>query len=89
MAAEQRRKPGTRPRGERANITVRVPVDQHEVYSAHAAELGIPIGSYVALTLAKIEGLPIPDYIEEEIRKAASRRAHEAEQEELPLARSA
>lgn len=89
MAQEQRRKPGTRPRGDRASLIVRTPVEQHEIYLAHANELGIPLGSWVALTLAKAEGLPVPEYIEEEIRKAASRRAQEAEQEELPLARSA
>jgi hypothetical protein len=77
------------PRGERAAFTVRFPVAQNAVYEERAAELGIPIGSWVALRLAQVEGLPVPAYIEEEIKRAESKRAHEAEQGEFPLARSA
>ena len=78
-----------RPRGERAAFTVRIPIAQNSVYEERAAALGIPIGSWVALKLAETEGLPTPDYIVDELKRAESRRAHQAEQEELPLARSA
>lgn len=86
---QQRRKPGTRPRGDRAAISLRVPVDQRAVYEERASELGIPLSSWVAIKLAEAEGLPVPDYVQEEIRKAALQRQFAAGQEELPLARSA
>lgn len=86
---QQRRKPGTRPRGDRGAISVRVPVDQRSIYEELAAELGIPLSSWVAKQLAEAQGLEIPDYIQEEIRKATLRRQFESGQEELPLARSA
>ena len=67
---------------------MRVPVDQRTVYEEQAAALGIPLSSWVALKLAEAQKLPIPDYVQEEIRKAQARRALEAGQEELPLARA-
>lgn len=86
---QQRRKPGTRPRGQRTAISVRVPVDQRSIYEERAAELGIPLSSWVTIKLAEAEGLEVPDYVQEEIRRAARRRQYESEQEELPLARTA
>lgn len=85
------RRRGTRPRGSRTAITVRVPDDQYEQYSRDADALGIPIGSWAAIQLAASKGLEIPDYINEEIRKAAARREAEenAHAEELPMLRSA
>lgn len=85
----QRRKPGTRPRGDRAAISLRVPKDQRAIYEQRAAELGIPLSSWVAIKLAEAEGLDVPAYVQEEIRKAALLREITASQEELPLARSA
>ena len=88
--AEPRRR-GTRPRGKRTAITVRVPDDQYELYSREADELGIPIGSWAAIQLAHAQGLEIPQYITEEIRKATERRSVQdhAHAEELPMLRSA
>lgn len=86
---EQARKPGTRPRGDRAAISMRVPIDQRAIYEARAAELGIPLSSWAAIKLAEAEGLPIPDYVADEIRKAEEKRRHEDELEELQMPRSA
>ena len=85
------RRRGTRPRGKRTAITVRVPDDQYEQYSRDADALGIPIGSWAAIQLAASKGLEIPDYINEEIRKSAERRKADenAHAEELPMLRSA
>ncbi|MCE7483552.1 MULTISPECIES: hypothetical protein [Microbacterium] len=85
------RRRGTRPRGKRTAITVRVPDDQYEQYSRDADALGIPIGSWAAIQLAASKGLEIPEYINQEIRKAAERRHAEetAHAEELPMLRSA
>ncbi|WP_337007231.1 hypothetical protein [Microbacterium sp. LB12] len=69
------RKPGRRDRGARKNLLSRVPDDQYAVYEAAAERLGIPIGSYSTMRLAEIHNLPVPDYILEEIRAAADRRA--------------
>lgn len=60
-------------RGDRSNVTVRVPTEHRAVYEARAAELGIPLGSWVAIKLAEAEGLEVPDYIEREIARAARR----------------
>lgn len=76
------------PRGERSAISIRVPVDQRAVYEEQAAALGIPLSSWTAIVLAESVGLPIPDYVEKEIHKAAARRALQEGQEELPLART-
>lgn len=76
------RKRGTRPRGNRSAITVRVPDDQYEIYAKEAATLGIPIGSWVAIQLAQTKHLDIPPYITAEIVKAEERRkADEREKE--------
>jgi len=72
------RKPGRRDRGARKNLLSRVPDDHYAVYDAEADRLGIPIGSYSTMRLAEIHNLPVPDYILEEIRAAADRRAAEA-----------
>lgn len=69
------RKPGRRDRGARKNLLSRVPDDQYAVYEAAAERLGIPIGSYSTMRLAEIHNLPVPEYILEEIRAAADRRA--------------
>lgn len=66
-------------------------------YEARARDLGIPLGSWVVMCLAEQEGLPVPEYIEDELAKAAARRSADATQRELdidaggerPLARSA
>lgn len=84
---DQGRKRGMPSRGERSAISIRVPIDQRAVFEERAAALGIPLSSWSAIVLAEAAGLPIPDYVEKEIRKAAARRAIEEGQEELPLAR--
>ena len=85
------RKRGTRPRGKRSAITVRVPDDQYEIYAQQAAAIGIPIGSWVAIQLAQTKHLDIPSYITAEITKAEERRKAEeaARAEELHMLRSA
>jgi len=74
------RKPGRRDRGARTNLLSRVPNDQYAVYEAEADRLGIPIGSYTTMRMAEIHKLAVPDYILEEIRIAAERRAAAAAQ---------
>lgn len=72
-----RRKPGTRPKGDRSAITCRVPVAHREVIEQAAAEEGMGISDYVALVLARSLGLPDPEFI---------RRSRD--QEELPLSKA-
>lgn len=84
---EARKKPGPRPRGDRRSISMRVPKLHYEHLKEHAQQAGIPITSYVVLLLSQHEGLPVPEYVQEELDKA-----HEDEDESersLPLARSA
>ncbi|PZR02994.1 MAG: hypothetical protein DI536_36535 [Archangium gephyra] len=87
--AQEIRKRGTRPRGARTPISLRVPVDHHDVYQQKADALGIPLSSYVAMRMAELEGLDVPAYVQEELRKADVRRFIERTQEELPLAQTA
>lgn len=84
-----RRKPGPVPRGERVTLLSRPPADQHAVYHDAAEALGIPISSYVAMRMAELHGLEIPDFVHEDLRRAKARRLIEQSQEELPLAQSA
>lgn len=90
-ALVERPRRGTRPRGNRTAITVRVPDEQYAEYASQAEELGIPIGSWAAIVLARSQGLEVPEYIRTEIRKAKERRlADEASRaEELAMPKSA
>ncbi len=72
------RKPGRRDRGARKNLLSRVPDDQYAVYEAEAHKLGIPIGSYTTMELAKLHKLPVPQYILDELARAQERREVEA-----------
>lgn len=55
---------------------VRVPVDHYAAYEAVAAESGMPLADWVALTLARSQDLPEPSYVH---------RSSGAPQGELPL----
>lgn len=68
---------------------MRVPAEQAEIYRQRADELGIPLSSWVALVLAQRENLDIPDYVQEEINKAARERAVDATRQEFDMPRSA
>lgn len=84
---EARKKPGPRPRGDRRSLSMRVPKLHYEHLREHARQAGIPITSYVVLLLSEHEGLPVPDYVQEELDNA-----HEDDEEperSRPLARSA
>jgi len=60
---ESRRKPGTRPKGDRRAITVRVPADQWEVFDQARKRAGYDsLSDYVTAILAEEHGLEIPDY---------------------------
>lgn len=61
--ARERRKPGTRPKGPRKAITVRVPDDQWGLFNdARAAAGYASLSDYVAALLAELHGLPVPSY---------------------------
>lgn len=87
-AEEQRRKPGRKPKGQRAQILVRTPTAQRPVFDEAAKQANLPLGDYVAVVLAIAHGLPIPDYIEES-QVEQIKRAREQDlkhlQEELPI----
>lgn len=59
----ERRKPGTRPKGDRRAITVRVPSDQWSAFDAARRECGYDsLSDYIAALLAEHHGLPVPGY---------------------------
>jgi hypothetical protein len=55
---------------------VRVPVDHYAAYEMLAAEAGMPLADWVALTLARSQDLPEPAYVY---------RSSGTSQRELPL----
>ena len=89
MAAEQARRRGPQPRGDRVGVTMRIPGDQAEAYKRRANALGIPLSSWITLALAEHEGLSVPDYVQAEISKSARKRAGRATEQELDMPRSA
>ncbi|MBF4570788.1 hypothetical protein ITJ57_18625 [Plantibacter sp. VKM Ac-2880] len=83
-------KPGQQPRGTRKAATVRLPENTYEAYESSARDLGIPLGSYLALKLAEAHNEEPPQYVLEEIERAERRARLIRQQEELPtMARSA
>lgn len=77
------RKPRKDRRGERTTVTLRVPNEIKEIYEARAAALGIPIGSWCILAISDKEGLPVPNFVFDDLEQA--RRLRTRSQEELPL----
>ncbi len=58
------RKPGTRPRGDRSAITVRVPTEHARVYEQSARDAGYAsLSDYLGALLAREHRLPEPEYI--------------------------
>ena len=57
------RRPGPDPKGDRSQITLRLPRTHRTVYEHAAKQAGLPLGDYLALRLARAQGLDDPDYI--------------------------
>jgi hypothetical protein len=49
---------------------VRVPKPHHAIYEQAAKEAGIPLGDYVALSLARFHELDEPEYIHRDRNQA-------------------
>ena len=69
-------RPGRKSKGPRRAMHVRVPVDHYAAYEAVAAQAGMPLADWVALTLARSQDLPEPAYVH---------RPSGTSQRELPL----
>lgn len=65
---------GRKPKGVRASHNVRFPVDHLDLYRKEAADQGLGLVDWIALCMAESHGLPLPDYLQLEIAKAARRR---------------
>jgi hypothetical protein len=50
-------------KGPRRAITVRVPIPHKDRYDAEAAALGLDLGDYAALVMARAHELPDPPYL--------------------------
>jgi hypothetical protein len=72
---ESRRKPGPKPKGDRSQITLRVPTKHRELYAMAAETAGLALSDYLAMVLAKAHHLPVPD---------DARSGGEARQESVP-----
>lgn len=82
-------KPGRRNYGPRATSTVRYPEAYQPVFERLAEEAGIPLSSWLALAVSQQAGLEIPDYVQDELRKAERERVIRATEQELQMPRSA
>lgn len=73
---------GGRPaRGGRAAVAVRPGDDLKALYEERAAALGIPVGVWCIVQINEHLGLPLPEWVKEDLEHAR----HEREREELPL----
>lgn len=75
-AIPPRKRPGPQPKGKRRQFTVRVPVEQFDVYQLEADRQGMVLADYFAAVLARGHGLPEPAYLH---------RRHAEAQQQLPL----
>jgi hypothetical protein len=50
-------------KGKRGHINTRAPLTHHNTYQARADDLGLDLGDYSVLVMARAHGLPVPDYI--------------------------
>lgn len=68
---------GRPPKGgaHRAQLVARVPKEHAEYYFEQAAQLGLPLCDWIAKVLAEGTGLPVPQYVIDEI--AAHQRHHD------------
>jgi predicted HicB family RNase H-like nuclease len=58
---EGRRKPGPKPKkGDRSQITLRVPAKHREIYALAAVANGLPLNDYLVAVLARAHHLPVP-----------------------------
>lgn len=85
MAAAAANKPGRRNYGPRATRTVRYPEAYDSVFERIAKESGIPLSSWLALAVSQQAGLEIPDYVQDELRKAAQERAARETEQEIDM----
>lgn len=63
MAPTQPYRGGRRPKGERRQVTFRLPAEHYTVYKTRADELGINLVDYLVASLAGDHALPLPEYI--------------------------
>lgn len=61
-------RPGPDPKGDRSQITARMPRDHRAVYEQEAIKAGLPLGDYLALRLARAHGLDDPGYLVPKLR---------------------
>ncbi len=61
-------------KGKRGHINTRAPEAQHNKYKERAAELGLDLGDYSVLVLARAHELPVPEYIRKKVDPAKLRK---------------
>ncbi|HEY3016257.1 MAG TPA: hypothetical protein VGJ41_14170 [Nocardioides sp.] len=77
---------GRRPKGQRTQVSGRLPSAHVEIYMREAARMDLPLTDYMALKLAEIHGLDVPDYIPaEQERLRRLRREREAQEGQMAL----
>lgn len=78
---DSRNKPGPKPKGDRSQITLRVPAKHRELYALAAQTAGLALNDYLVMVLAQAHRLPVPTTV-----ATGAERGTRAE--ELPLNRA-
>lgn len=81
---DQPRKPGPERWWTPKQFPTRLPIEHHEVYAKAAEAAGLSLNAYIVWKLAEAHDLEIPAALKAEL--AASERAREEPQGQLPLA---
>jgi hypothetical protein len=63
MERATRRRPGPEGKGERKQVTLRVPAGDYTVYEREASAARMPVSDYLALALARQHQLDEPAYL--------------------------
>lgn len=64
---------------------MRYPAAYDQVFERLADEAGIPVSSWLAMAVSKQAGLDVPDYVQDELRRAAQERAARALEQEIDM----
>lgn len=83
LADELRRRRGRKSKGIRSPIAVRPTPDLKALYEERAAEMGIPLSSWVLLHLNRQLDLPVPPFVIADLEHAAETRENIAARDEL------
>lgn len=60
---------GRPPKGERRQVTCRLPAEHYAIYKTRADQLGVTLVDYLVTSLAHEHALPLPEYIPQPVEQ--------------------